>query len=210
VTTDERHAAAIRAGEDEWQKASTGNWDESSWRIMGTALMLIREEVQFELRTNVARGGPYNQAFARRVDGTKFKTMHPVTRSNLLFCMEPENRVILDGLLARWTPDERARRTHPTTLAKAIREELKPKDAKLIKATSHFAALKEQLAEAQSQNEKLKTKLATAGQSLFDIGFDTPQDIGIALAENMSERKFDAVVKAAKDRYKSKKAKPAG
>jgi len=55
-----------------------------------------------------------------------------------------------------------------------------------------------------------KAKLAKAGQSRFDLEFDTPENIGIVIADNMSERRFDALVKAAKARYKFKKAKPAG
>ena len=75
---------------------------------------------------NEARGSPYNEAFAARIAKTKFATMEPVTRSNLLFLMEPEIRIVLDRLLASWPPDLRARRTHPTTLAQYVRKELKP------------------------------------------------------------------------------------
>ena len=33
-----------------------GNWDESAWRVMGTALMLIRSEVLHDLHSNGPRG----------------------------------------------------------------------------------------------------------------------------------------------------------
>src|SRR4051812_24898892 len=154
MTQDERHQNAIRAGEEAWERASTGNWDESAWKVMGTALLIIREEVLYDLRSNNPRGAAYNGAFGKRLDGTAFKTMHKVTRSNLLFCMEPENRVILDGILSRWTPDERARRTHPTTLAQAIRAKLKEDRGEAADAaankTSPYAAMKEQLTEVQA------------------------------------------------------------
>jgi hypothetical protein len=42
---DPRTQQAIADGEAAWLKASSGNWDESAWRIMGTALTLLRQEV---------------------------------------------------------------------------------------------------------------------------------------------------------------------
>jgi hypothetical protein len=123
---DPRTQQVIAEGEAAWLKVSSGNWDESAWKIMGTALTLIRQQVLFDLGTNVARGSIYNTAFARRLDGTAFKSMDANTRSNLLFVMEPANRIVLDRLMAAWTPSRRARRTHPTTLAQAIRTALRP------------------------------------------------------------------------------------
>src|SRR5262245_34920517 len=109
---DQRTQQAIEEGEAAWPRVSSGNWDESAWRVMRTALMLLRQQVLFDLGTNVARGSIYNTAFARRLDGTAFKTMDANTRSNLLFCMDPPIRLVLDRLMAEWKPDERARRTH--------------------------------------------------------------------------------------------------
>ena len=126
----ERAQQAIKDGEDAWVQASSGTWDSSSWWRMGTALTLIRQQVLHTMGINTPRGGPYNAAFARRISDTKFATMESVTRSNLLFLMEPENRIVLDKLLAKWKPDVRARRTHPTTLAQHVRREQKPPQPK--------------------------------------------------------------------------------
>jgi hypothetical protein len=124
---DPRTQQAIADGEAAWLKISTKNWDESVWKTIGTALILLRTEVLHDLEgKHVARGSIYNSAFARRLDGTAFKSMDASTRSNLLFCMEPANRIILDRLMAEWSADERARRTHPATLARAIRAALRP------------------------------------------------------------------------------------
>jgi hypothetical protein len=124
---EEQVKEAIRDGEAAWVQASSGTWDTSSWWRMGAALILIRAQVLHQLGINVARGGKYNDAFSKRIADTKFATMEPVTRSNLLFLMEPENRIVLDLLLLSWKPDVRARRTHPITLAKYVKAEQKPK-----------------------------------------------------------------------------------
>jgi hypothetical protein len=68
----------------------------------------------------------------------------------------------------------------------------------------------EQLKRAKAEIERLKARLEHAGGSLFDLANDTPEDIGKILADNMSERRFDTAVKAAKARYKAKRQKPAG
>lgn len=68
----------------------------------------------------------------------------------------------------------------------------------------------EQLKRAKAEIERLKARLESAGGSLFDLANDTPEDIGKILADNMSERRFDVAVKAAKARYKAKRQKPAG
>ena len=122
-----RAQQAIRDGEVAWERASSSEWDATTWWQIGTALTLLRQQTLREMDTNVARGSLYNKAFADRISSTKFVTMEPVTRSNLLFLMEPEIRIVLDRLLLGWTPDVRAKRTHPTTLAQYVRKELKPK-----------------------------------------------------------------------------------
>lgn len=129
---DDSHLSAqgqqtIRDGEAAWVRVSSSDWDISAWQVMGAALILLRQQTLRELDINEPYGRPYNEAFKRRLASTKFATMETVTRSNLLYLMEPEIRVVLDRLLASWPPDLRARRTHPTTLAQHVRKELKPK-----------------------------------------------------------------------------------
>jgi hypothetical protein len=165
---------AIKDGEDAWLQASSGNWNQSTWSRMGAALTLFRTEVLQQLGMNKARGGKYNDAFNKRIASTKFATMHPVTRSNTLFLMEPQNRVVLDALMAKWTPDLRARRTHPITLAKYVKAELnppKPKPApKAAEPTAKAAPLTDperrklegELLKVRMENDELREKLAAA------------------------------------------------
>ena len=155
----ERAQQAIRDGEAAWVRISSGDWDISAWQVMGAALTLLRAQVLRELDSNVARGSLYNKAFADRVNATKFATMETVTRSNLLFLMEPEIRVVLDRLLASWTPAIRAKRTHPTTLAQYVRKELKPPPPKQPKpAPSPQPAA--QPAPSTSEVERLRKRVA--------------------------------------------------
>jgi hypothetical protein len=63
-----------------------------------------------------------------------------------------------------------------------------------------IADLEERLAAAERRAED---------GSLFDIKRDHADDIGRAMADNVSESKFRNIVKAATERYKSKQ-KPAG
>lgn len=181
---EERIQAAIREGEMAWEKASTSNWEESSWRVMGTALTLMREEVLHELHTNNPRGRGYNEAFARRLNGTKFKTMDPSTRSHLLFCMEPQNRIVLDALLERMQPSERARRTHPTTLAKMIRTELRPD--KEESAASGKLSPTERIKQLETENAELKRRQSEG--SLFDLNRDSVESIAEVLVGNGKSR----------------------
>jgi hypothetical protein len=70
--------------------------------------------------------------------------------------------------------------------------------------------LAEQLKIAKTKIATLEAKLKSAGGSLFDLKLDSAEEIGKALADNMSEGRFDAAVKAAKARYKAKRQRPAG
>jgi hypothetical protein len=62
------------------------------------------------------------------------------------------------------------------------------------------------LAAALEENHRLKK----ADGSLFDLRLDSGENIGITIADAVSESKFNAIVKAARERYKVKKQKPAG
>src|SRR5215469_12188446 len=78
------------------------------------------------------------------------------------------------------------------------------------KTVDRKPSLVEQLKAAKTKIEKLKTKLKSAGGSLFDLALDSAEDIGKILADNMSEGRFDVAVRAAKAQYKAKRQKPAG
>jgi hypothetical protein len=78
------------------------------------------------------------------------------------------------------------------------------------RAVERKPSLAEQLKAARAQIATLEAKLKGSGGSLFDLKLDSAEAIGKALADNMSEQRFDAAVKAAKARYKAKRQKPAG
>jgi hypothetical protein len=78
------------------------------------------------------------------------------------------------------------------------------------RAVERKPSLAEQLKAARAQIATLEAKLKGGGGSLFDLKLDSAEDIGKALAANMSEKRVDAAVKAAKARYKAKRQKPAG
>jgi hypothetical protein len=174
---DPRTQQAIADGEAAWLKVTSGNWDESAWRIMGTALILLRTEVLQGLgnKGNVARGSIYNSAFARRLYGTAFKSMDASTRSNLLFVMEPPNRIVLDRLMAEWTPDQRARRTHPATLARAIRAALRPPkperqaDEAMRNQSSAQAKTHEDVTRYKNEIAALNEEIATLKKPSADV-----------------------------------------
>ena len=148
---------AISEGEAAWERISSGDWDVSAWQVMGAALTLLRQQTLRRQGIEVPRGGPYNEAFAERVNKTKFATMPPVTRSDLLYLMEPEIRVVLDRLLASWTPAIRAKRTHPTTLRQHVRAALKPKPQPKPAPTSKPAAASAKPASSAQSAEPVMT-----------------------------------------------------
>jgi hypothetical protein len=69
------------------------------------------------------------------------------------------------------------------------------------RAVERKPSLAEQLKVARAQIATLEAKLKGSGGSLFDLKLDSAEAIGKALADNMSEQRFDAAVKAAKARY---------
>jgi len=71
-------------------------------------------------------------------------------------------------------------------------------------------SLSEKLKAAEAKIAALEVKLKEAGGGYFDLALDTAEHIGQALADHMSEGRFDTAVKAAKARYKAKRQKPAG
>jgi hypothetical protein len=78
------------------------------------------------------------------------------------------------------------------------------------KTVERKPSLAEQLKIAKTKIATLETKLEHGGGSLFDLKLDSAEEIGKALADNMSEQRFDTAVKAAKARYRAKRQKPAG
>jgi hypothetical protein len=70
--------------------------------------------------------------------------------------------------------------------------------------------VQKRVADLEREVADLKAKLARHDGSRFDLGLDSAVDIGRALADNVSESKAASIFKAARERYKQKKQRPAG
>jgi hypothetical protein len=134
--------------------------------------------------------------------------MHKVERSNLLYCMEHLPDIL--EMRVGWTPTERAKINHPTSMAQRLREFLNRAPAEAPRRNvSPMALLKDKNEQLQRVNLDLSERLASAeardaGGSLFDLKRDTAEDIARTIADTISEGKWKAIRKAADDRYKAK------
>ena len=130
------------------------------WVPIGDGLLAVRRTVMAALRLSKARGGYYNEAFGKLCAKTPYAEMHKVERSNLLYCMEH-----LPDLEMRvgWTPTERAKINHPTSMAQRLREFLNraPTEAPRRNA-SPMALLKDKNEQLQRANLDLSERLASA------------------------------------------------
>jgi len=107
---------------------------------------------------------------------------------------------IIDGTI---TPD--IERKDVERLKRGKRSEIEVDGEEIKRQTTA-----EQLRRAKAEIERLKARLEHAGGSLFDLALDPAEEIGKLIADNMTEGRFNAAVKAAKARYKAKQQKPAG
>jgi len=75
---------------------------------------------------------------------------------------------------------------------------------------SPLALERRKVADRDRRIAELEAKLARMDDgSLFDLKHDKGDDIGRAIADNVTETKFETIVAAAKARYKAKRSKPA-
>ena len=109
----------------------------------------------------VPRGGHYNAAFGKVIADTPYADMHAVARSNLLFCMDHLPGII--EMRAGWRPSQRAKITHPDTMATRLRAFLKPPPREPERHNwSPMAALKTKLDRAERDKLDLAEQLAAA------------------------------------------------
>ena len=175
----------------------------------------VRHTVMAVLHLKKARGGYYNDAFGKMCAKTPYAEMHKVERSNLLYCMEHLADIV--EMRAGWTPSDRAKVNHPTSMAQRLREFLHraPVDPPVKRNVSPMALLKdknEQLMRSNlDQAERIAALEAREGDgSLFDLKRDSADDIVTAIVSNVSPYKAEAIGKGLLAHTKRKRQQPAG
>ena len=119
--------------------------------------------------------------------------MHKVERSNLLYCMEHLPDIL--EMRVGWTPTERAKINHPTSMAQRLREFLNRAPAEAPRRNvSPMALLKDKNEQLQRANLDLSERLASAeareaGGSLFDLARDNVDDIARVIVSTVGVNK---------------------
>jgi hypothetical protein len=209
MTADDR--ALFERGAQLLAHLQAGKGFDDHWVPIGNGLLAVRRTVMAVLRLKTARGGYYNDAFGKLCAKTPYADMHKVERSNLLYCMEHLPDII--EMRAGWTPSDRAKINHPTSMAQRLREFLNraPTEAPR-RNVSPMALLKDKNEQLRRANLDLEERLAAVEHSdgsLFDLKKDNGRDIGRIIAESIPEWKWKEVRHEADSTYKARK-RPAG
>jgi hypothetical protein len=191
MTSDDR--AKFERGCELLLYMQAGKAFDDYWVPIGEGLLAVRRTVMTALRLSKARGGYYNEAFGKLCTKTPYADMHKVERSNLLYCMEHLSDIL--EMRVGWTPTERAKINHPTSMAQRLREFLNraPTEAPRRNA-SPMALLKDKNEQLQRANLDLSERLASAeardaGGSLFDLAHDNVDDIARVIVSTVGVHK---------------------
>jgi len=178
--TDEDRALFER-GASMLKRLQAGEGFDEHWVPVGQGLLAVRRTVMAALHLKKARGGYYNDAFGKMVARTPYADMHKVERSNLLYCMEHLPDIL--EMRAGWTPTERAKINHPTSMAQRLREFLNRAPTEAPRRNySRTADLKDKLDRAERAKLDLEERVASMERSadsgsLFDLKRDSAEDI---------------------------------
>ena len=159
MTSDDR--AKFERGCELLLYMQAGKAFDDYWVPIGDGLLAVRRTVMTALSLSKARGGYYNEAFGKLCAKTPYAEMHKVERSNLLYCMEHLPDIL--EMRVGWTPTERAKINHPTSMAQRLREFLNraPTEAPR-RNVSPMALLKDKNDQLQRANLDLSERLASA------------------------------------------------
>ena len=136
--------------------------------------------------------------------------------SHVLWFNEDGERLnILREIREAMTPGERSRLNTPVAARQRVEAVLKARrgDTEEKVKASPVVLLKDQLAAASREIAQLKAKLERLEQRddhanvYFDLRKDDAKHIGETMTQHMEELKFDRVVKAAKERFRTKRYK---
>jgi hypothetical protein len=214
LTASERDVLA-QAGESARRLGAGAHLDD--WLTLTPAVRIIRHLAMKLNHLNRPEGRGYVQSFGQLMQRHGLDKFDKTTITALLWLDDdPQRMSILREIRESMTPGERARLNSPITARQRVEKVLKArvngteegqKDSPVKKLKDEIAKLKRDLAVAQ---EKLARK---DDGSLFDLKLSTPDEIGAVFPGHISESKFDAIVKAAKQHYRDKRRKaqtPAG
>lgn len=154
-----------------WAKIKTGgHWDE--WIAIGEHLLIARREVMRALHLNAPLGRGYNELFSAWCAHHGYSDMDAGVRSNLLFCLEPQHRAVMDKYRGAMPASERQRINHPTAMARKIKAWLKigtlsEQGASIEDEKPKRASPYDRLREAEAELARLRT--AYAGKTGPDV-----------------------------------------
>jgi hypothetical protein len=163
------------------KEVQAGKQFDAYWLPIGEGLLTVRKTVLRILHIEKPDGGNYNHAFGRAIAGTPYAEMGKDERNKLLFCMEHRDDLV--EMRVAWTPEERSKVCHPTTMAKRLREfaaaglDYKPKAKK-----PKTSPAKDKLAEKDRIIADLEERAAAAEvnvnpEPLFNLAADPPSEI---------------------------------
>ena len=207
MTPDDR--AKFERGADLLKYMQAGKAFDEYWVPIGEGLLAVRRTVMAALRLKTARGGYYNDAFGKMCVKTPYAEMHKVERSNLLYCMEHLPDIL--EMRVGWTPSERAKINHPTSMAQRLREFLNraPTEAPR-RNVSPMALLRDKKEQLERANLDLAEQVAAleareGAGSLFDLALTSADEIaavivghGVAKARRIHQALGQALSKAPK------------
>jgi hypothetical protein len=215
LTQNERDILA--ADTDRWKRMGAGA-HLNDWLSFNDGLAIRRRLAMRLAYTNRPVGRGYNERFSAllREDGIDTSDKSAMTAFTAVMWLheEPERLIILREILDSMSPGARARLNSPISARQRVEGVLKARakgeTAEAKVKESPVALLRKQVADRDREIAALKARLAKADDgSLFDLKRDKPDDIAVAIADNINEGKWKSIKKTADERYKAK-SRPAG
>ena len=178
----------------------------------------IRRHLAMKLNhVNRPQGRGYVETFAQIMQHDGLGGMDKTSVSALLWLDDESERMsILREIRESMTVGERARLNSPISARQRVEKVLKARErgTEERQKDSPVTLLKRKVAELERDLAEARAKLARKDDgSLFDLRNDPADEIGEVFPGHVSESKFDAIVRAAKQHYRDKRRKaqtPAG
>lgn len=214
LTASERDVLA-QAGETSKRLGAGAHLDE--WLSLTPAVRIIRHLAMKLNHVNRPEGRGYAESFGQLMQRHGLDKFDKTTITALLWLDDdPERMRILREIRESMTPGERARLNSPISARQRVEKVLRARErgTEDKQKDSPVTLLKLKVAELARDLDEARAKLARRDDgSLFDLKNDTANTIGVVFPDHISESKFDAIVKTAKQRYRDKRRKtptPAG